>query len=100
MTTGRKIALLTLVALGGLSLACSPGYVLRAGWEEAKILQGRRSIHDDGIAYRAALNIFGGVYGPDSQLAQTFSRSHVPGVSPGLSGWRPHRSGPVGARLT
>ncbi len=46
MTTGRKIALLTLVALGGLSLACSPGYVLRAGWEEAKILQGSRSIHE------------------------------------------------------
>ena len=26
--------------------ACSPGYVLRAGWEEAKILAARQSIHD------------------------------------------------------
>jgi predicted aminopeptidase len=26
--------------------ACSPGYVLRAGWEEAKILTARRPIHD------------------------------------------------------
>ncbi|MEN8145112.1 MAG: aminopeptidase [Gemmatimonadota bacterium] len=46
MTTTRRLALLTLAALGGLSLACSPGYVLRAGWEEAKILQSRRSIHE------------------------------------------------------
>ncbi len=38
--------MLILVALGGLSLACSPGYVLRAGWEEAKILQGSRPIHE------------------------------------------------------
>ena len=28
------------------SWGCSPGYVLRAGWEEAKILSARRSIHD------------------------------------------------------
>jgi predicted aminopeptidase len=26
--------------------ACSPGYVLRAGWEEAKILSARRPIHE------------------------------------------------------
>ncbi len=26
--------------------ACSPGYVLRAGWEEAKILAARQSIHE------------------------------------------------------
>jgi len=35
---------------GGIALlslsACSPGYVLRAGWEEARILSARRDIHD------------------------------------------------------
>jgi len=30
----------------GISSACSPGYVLRAGWEEAKILSARRPIHE------------------------------------------------------
>ncbi|HEU4453488.1 MAG TPA: aminopeptidase [Longimicrobium sp.] len=36
-----------LIALAALPMAlsaCSPGYVLRASWEEAKILQGRRPI--------------------------------------------------------
>jgi predicted aminopeptidase len=36
-----------LIALAALPIAlsaCSPGYVLRASWEEAKILQGRRPI--------------------------------------------------------
>lgn len=28
------------------SVSCSPGYVLRAGWEEAKILSSRKSIHE------------------------------------------------------
>lgn len=33
--------------VGMMSLsACSPGYVLRAGWEEAKILTARRPIHE------------------------------------------------------
>jgi len=32
------------VAATTLATGCSPGYVLRAGWEEAKILNGRRSL--------------------------------------------------------
>ena len=34
------------VAATGLLSACSPGYVLRAGWEEAKILAARRPIQE------------------------------------------------------
>ncbi|MDH3734302.1 MAG: aminopeptidase [Gemmatimonadota bacterium] len=33
------------VAIGLISTACSPTYVLRAGWEEARILSSRRPIH-------------------------------------------------------
>jgi len=32
--------------VAGVLSACSPTYVLRAGWEEAKILHSRRPIHD------------------------------------------------------
>ena len=32
------------IAATTLATGCSPGYVLRAGWEEAKILNGRRSL--------------------------------------------------------
>ena len=32
------------VAATTLATGCSPGYVLRAGWEEAKILNGRRPL--------------------------------------------------------
>ncbi len=36
----------TCVAAMVFLTACSPGYVLRAGWEEAKILTARRPIHE------------------------------------------------------
>lgn len=42
--TGTRVSAIA----GGLILslsACSPGFVLRAGWEEAKILSARRDIH-------------------------------------------------------
>jgi predicted aminopeptidase len=41
----RVTSLAPVIAMSLLS-ACSPGYVLRAGWEEAKILAARRPIHD------------------------------------------------------
>jgi predicted aminopeptidase len=41
----RRATLLTLLLAGAaICLTCSPGYVLRAGWEEAKILSRRRPI--------------------------------------------------------
>lgn len=40
--TWRKLAVL--LAAGAAASACSPGYVLRAGWEEAKILSRRQPI--------------------------------------------------------
>ncbi len=47
------MALLAVVVVGG-PIACSPAYVLRAGWEEARILSSRRPIrsvtHDTTIA--------------------------------------------------
>ena len=51
MTTGiRAFAALLLLCVGG----CSPAYVLRAGWEEARILSARRPIraviHDTTVA--------------------------------------------------
>ena len=51
MTTGiRALAALLLLCAGG----CSPAYVLRAGWEEARILSARRPIraviHDTTVA--------------------------------------------------
>ena len=36
----------TSIAAMAFLTACSPGYVLRAGWEEAKILSARRPIHE------------------------------------------------------
>jgi predicted aminopeptidase len=45
--TKRKVFLLALLAVAaGLSLTCSPMYVIRAGIEEAKILSRRRDITD------------------------------------------------------
>lgn len=35
-----------MVGAVALSWGCSPGYVLRAGWEEARILSARRAIHE------------------------------------------------------
>ena len=43
-TLRRLLFALPLVALAALSLTCSPGYVVRAGWEEARILSRRRPI--------------------------------------------------------
>ena len=40
----RLLIALPLIALAALTLTCSPGYVLRAGWQEAKILSRRRPI--------------------------------------------------------
>ena len=45
MTRDRVARLACITALASVS-ACSPGYVLRAGWEEAKILTARRPIHE------------------------------------------------------
>src|SRR5688572_3927400 len=38
----RKLALL--IAVGAVAAACSPGYVLRAAWEESRILSRRKPI--------------------------------------------------------
>ena len=46
MKRNRAGCYMTCVAVMGLLSACSPGYVLRAGWEEAKILTARRPIHE------------------------------------------------------
>ncbi len=43
-TKRRAFALLGVAALAGTAMFCSPGYVLRAGYEEAKILAGREPI--------------------------------------------------------
>ncbi len=43
MRTGIR-SLLFVAAIAGTSLSCSPIYVLRAGWEEAKILSRRKPI--------------------------------------------------------
>ena len=40
----RSLLLLILLAGAAICLTCSPGYVLRAGWQEAKILSRRESI--------------------------------------------------------
>jgi len=40
----RSVLLLLVLASVGLCFTCSPGYVLRAGWHEAKILSRRRPI--------------------------------------------------------
>jgi predicted aminopeptidase len=45
MTLDRVVRFACVTALASVS-ACSPGYVLRAGWEEAKILSARRPIHE------------------------------------------------------
>ena len=41
---GVAVVAIASVAATTLATGCSPGYVLRAGWEEAKILNGRRSL--------------------------------------------------------
>ncbi len=41
-----SIALGLAIAVGASFLSCSPGYVIRAAWEEARILARRRSIAD------------------------------------------------------
>lgn len=47
LSSARKLlALLTVAGLAGVFVTCSPGYVLRAGYEEAKILRRRRPIPD------------------------------------------------------
>ena len=43
-TRRRILALLALALLAGTALFCSPGYVVRAGIEEARILAGRKPI--------------------------------------------------------
>ena len=43
LRAARKLATPVLVLAG--ATACSPGYVMRAGWEEAKILSRRQPIH-------------------------------------------------------
>ncbi|HEU0015524.1 MAG TPA: aminopeptidase [Longimicrobium sp.] len=43
MRRGRRVLLAALVVVGAMG-ACSPGYVLRAAWEEGKILNRRRPI--------------------------------------------------------
>ncbi|MGK7313401.1 MAG: aminopeptidase [Candidatus Longimicrobiales bacterium M2_2A_002] len=43
-TKRRTFALLGVAALAGAAMFCSPGYVIRAGYEEAKILAGRQPI--------------------------------------------------------
>lgn len=40
------IAIAIAIAIGASFLSCSPGYVIRAAWEEARILARRRSIAD------------------------------------------------------
>ena len=45
-TKRRIFALTGVAAIAGTAMFCSPGYVLRAGYEEAKILAGRRPIDD------------------------------------------------------
>jgi predicted aminopeptidase len=40
------IAIVIAVAIGASFMSCSPGYVIRAAWEEARILARRRSIAD------------------------------------------------------
>lgn len=45
MSSAARTALATLL-LSAAMLSCSPGYVLRAAWEEAKILSRRRPIAD------------------------------------------------------
>ena len=45
MTPNRALCITCGAAMVFLS-ACSPGYVLRAGWEEARILSARRPIHE------------------------------------------------------
>ena len=42
----RHSLCVTSIAAMAFLTACSPGYVLRAGWEEAKILTARRPIHE------------------------------------------------------
>ncbi len=41
-----RIVIAILIAVGAAFLACSPGYVLRSAWEEARILARRRPIAD------------------------------------------------------
>ena len=45
MQHGRRI-LIGATACGLMMAACSPGFVLRAGWEEARILAERRPIEE------------------------------------------------------
>lgn len=45
MTLERAFRFACVAALASVQ-GCSPGYVLRAGWEEAKILSARRPIHE------------------------------------------------------
>ena len=46
MNRRRVLLAALLVTAGGLAAACSPGYLIKAGWEEAKILRARRPIPD------------------------------------------------------
>lgn len=45
-TKRRVLALVGVAAVAGTALFCSPGYVLRAGWEEARILAAREPIDE------------------------------------------------------
>lgn len=45
MTPTTRAAALACLAAAALSAGCSPTYVIRAGWEEARILSSRRPIH-------------------------------------------------------
>ncbi|NIN71574.1 MAG: hypothetical protein GTO46_06515 [Gemmatimonadetes bacterium] len=45
-TVALALAITIAIAIGASFMSCSPGYVIRAAWEEARILARRRSIAD------------------------------------------------------
>jgi predicted aminopeptidase len=71
----RLFAVTLLLGLIGLSLTCSPGYLVRAGWEEAKILSRRRPIPDviEDPATRASIRRKLQLV----QQARTYAASHL-----------------------
>jgi predicted aminopeptidase len=71
----RLFTVTLLLGLIGLSLTCSPGYLVRAGWEEAKILSRRRPIPDviEDPATRASIRRKLQLV----QQARTYAASHL-----------------------